>query len=81
MNPIKQDIDTVTRERDHWYAEAIAAQEMLAQVLQAVGGPVEVKQRTPLPETVGVFIDFDEARGVFIFEVAERDGEGNRVTS
>lgn len=79
MNPIKQDAAAIAVERDYWYREAIAAQEMLAQVLMKIGEPVEVKQRTPLPENIGVFVDLDEERGVFIFEVGEKDEEGNRV--
>lgn len=82
MKPIKQDATAVGEERDYWYREAIAAQEMLAQVLVSVGGPVEVKSGNPLPENIGVFIDLDEKRGVFVFEAADkstRDENGNRV--
>lgn len=84
MNPIKKDAATLQEERDYWYREALAAQEMLAQVLTSVGKPVEVKVGSPLPENVGVFIDLDEARGVFVFEVGDkdsRDEEGKRLES
>lgn len=83
MNPVKKDANQLEQERDYWYREAIAAQEMLAQVLVVVGEPVEVKAGNPLPENIGVFIDLDEKRGVFVFEVADkdtRDDEGNKVS-
>lgn len=79
MKAVKQDAASIAQERDNWYHEAIAAQEMLAQVLIKVGEPVEVPKRTPLPEGVGILIDDDQENNVFRFRLAMVDDEGNEL--
>ena len=62
-------------ERDHYKKQWMALQEMLAQVLNAVGEPVIVDVDTKLEPGTGIVVDFNDNDREFVFYLSKEDDE------
>jgi hypothetical protein len=65
--PIKDALGRLEEERDHYKKQWWATQEMLAQVLLAVGEPVVVLKTQELPEGAGIAVDYNPEDEAFVF--------------